>query len=236
LVDLHEKSKAKNPHVRPELLKKYGYISAPKADGYRGIHLVYKYRTGSTAHSVYNGLRIEIQMRSRLQHAWATAVETASTFTGQALKSNMGEPAWKRFFSLMGSAIVLREKCPPVPDTPVDRTLVKELRALSQELRIEAVLESWKVMVNVLGKKSDVDAYLLVLDASTRKITVQPYRKEEVPRALEEYLDVEKKNSEKPEIQAVLVSVTSLQALKTAYPNYYLDTGEFLNAFRRAIS
>ena len=236
LIKQHEKSSGKNPHVRPELIRKYDYIRHPKEDGYRSVHLVYKYRTGSTERSAFNGLRIEIQLRSRLQHAWATAVETASTFTGQALKSNIGEPAWKRFFALMGSAIALREKCPKVPGTPTDKQeLIKELRLVAKELRIEAVLKSWQVVVDVLGKKSDVHAYLMILDSSTRKISVEPFKRDELLSADTRYLEIEKQNSDNPNIQAVLVSVTSLQALKSAYPNYYLDTTAFLAAFRAAI-
>ena len=55
LVKLYEESKAKNPHVRPELVKKYDYIRNTKAHRYRSIHLVYKpkYRTKSSKRAVY---------------------------------------------------------------------------------------------------------------------------------------------------------------------------------------
>jgi hypothetical protein len=36
--------------------------------------------------------------------------------------------------------------------------------------------------------------------------------------------------------QAVLVSVDSLTSLINAYPNYYLDTAEFLNLVHRVIT
>src|SRR6266567_7569194 len=76
LVKLYTESWAKNPKVRAEFVKAFDYINGPKIDGYRGIHLIYKYRSASRRHRVWKGLRIEIQIRSRLQHAWATAVET----------------------------------------------------------------------------------------------------------------------------------------------------------------
>src|SRR5438270_11039884 len=89
----------------------------------------------AVAPSIYNGLRIEIQLRSRLQLAWATAVETVSTFTGQALKSNIGDDAWKRFFALMGSSIARREGTSIIPNTPESRNeLRRELRDCSQQL------------------------------------------------------------------------------------------------------
>jgi ppGpp synthetase/RelA/SpoT-type nucleotidyltranferase len=91
---------AKNPRRGGEFVRQYDYISNPKPDGYRSVHLVYKFHSESRALRVYNGLRIELQLRSRLQHAWATAVETVDFFTGQALKSNIGDAEWKRFFAL----------------------------------------------------------------------------------------------------------------------------------------
>ena len=42
--------------------------------GYRGVHLIYRYN--SDRKTEYNTLLIEMQLRSQLQHAWATAVET----------------------------------------------------------------------------------------------------------------------------------------------------------------
>ncbi len=65
------------------------YIERPKPDGYRSVHLVFRFKSDSAKRKVYNNQRIEIQIRSKLQHLWATAVETAQVFTGQALKSKI---------------------------------------------------------------------------------------------------------------------------------------------------
>ena len=55
------------------------YITHPKTDGYRCHHLVYEYR-GTEVTKAYTGTRIEIQVRTQLQHAWATAVEAVGIF------------------------------------------------------------------------------------------------------------------------------------------------------------
>src|SRR5690348_677881 len=60
LVKVYADSYGKNPNVRAEFIKPFDYISAPKIDGYRSIHLIYKYRSKSRRHRVWNGLRIEI--------------------------------------------------------------------------------------------------------------------------------------------------------------------------------
>ena len=43
LVSLYELGTAKNPHKRAQFVEKYDYIAQPKGNGYRSVHLVYKY-------------------------------------------------------------------------------------------------------------------------------------------------------------------------------------------------
>ena len=234
LVGLYEKNILRGA----EFIEKYDYIKQPKIDGYRGVHLVYKYRSTLSAHQTYNGLRIEIQLRSRLQHAWATAVETASTFTGQALKSNIGTDQWKRFFAIVGSAFAIRENKPIVPGTIPDKNeLVREIRTLSHELKVEILLERWGTAIHYVSQHTgDADAFLLELDPHASVIRVTGFPNSALKAATERYLIAEKEAAQKPGAQAVLVSVKSVQALKSAYPNYYLDSRHFLAAMRVVIS
>jgi len=220
---------------RAELVKPYDYISTPKADGYRSVHLVYKYRTRSEHLSVYNGLRIEVQLRSRLQHIWATAVEMASTFTGQALKSNIGDEDWKRFFVLMSSLLALKERAPLVPGTPTVRAeLIAEAAGLADRLGVEASFEAWRTAIKHLPvqKKEGANLFLLELNATTRELSTTAYEKGQAAKANEDYAAAEKRTVSQPEIQVVLVSVDSVAALPRAYPNYYLDTRAFLAELR----
>ncbi|MEK9196439.1 MAG: RelA/SpoT domain-containing protein, partial [Patescibacteria group bacterium] len=73
-----------------ELKNTYDYIDNPKLDGYRSVHLVYKYCSTSTRTKQYEGLQIELQLRTRLQHDWATALETISTFRNESFKTGGG--------------------------------------------------------------------------------------------------------------------------------------------------
>jgi ppGpp synthetase/RelA/SpoT-type nucleotidyltranferase len=184
LVSLYETSRSKNPRRGAEFVKIYDYIANPKSDGYRGIHLVYKYRSTSPKKKSYSGLRIEIQVRTNLQHAWATAVETVSIFTGQALKSNVGDDRWKRFFALAGTALAEREKRPPVPGTPTESvSLIKELRELYYVLQVETVLTRWGIAARQLGGAKGAHTYLLVLDAVAKTVQVTGFQEDELARA-----------------------------------------------------
>ncbi|HJU13753.1 MAG TPA: RelA/SpoT domain-containing protein, partial [Candidatus Nitrosotalea sp.] len=121
-LEKYEKSSMKH-----KLVKKDDYIVKPKSDGYRSIHLIYSYKSDKANKQKYDGLLVEVQIRSKLQHLWATAVETVGFFTRQAIKSNEGSPEWADFFRLVGSAFAKIENCPPVPNTPTD---IQELYGL----------------------------------------------------------------------------------------------------------
>jgi len=77
----------------------------------------------------------------------------------------------------------------------------------------------------------DSHYFLLELDPNEKRIKVTGYKNDELARASQEYLKVEKAAIEgKTALDAVLVSVESVKALKQAYPNYFLDTHRFLAA------
>jgi ppGpp synthetase/RelA/SpoT-type nucleotidyltranferase len=238
LLRMYMKVKAKNPNVRAEYVKTYDYITTPKIDGYRCVHLVYKYRSQSTQFEAWKGLRVEIQLRSILQHAWATAVETVDAFTGQALKISGGTGSekkdWGRFFALMSSSLAMREARPLVPDTPNDGyELMAELRQLSEQLQVEPRLRAWSYAMHVAEERARPDdaLFLLTVDTVGRTIRLVGYR--DMKEAQDAYLLREKELKESE--QAVLVSVDSVDAVRQAYPNYYADTTEFLNALNQAV-
>lgn len=239
VVDLYEKAAGKNPD-RPQLLKKYDYINNPKPDGYRSVHFVFKYKTPAIGPAIYNGQRIEIQLRSRLQHAWATAVETVSTFTGQALKSNVGDEAWKRFFVLMGSALARREGT-PISDNVPSRTnkLKSELRDCAQHLDVQNRLRIYGDAlkgVPALDWHPNAKLFLLQLDLKGNRVEVTAYAEDAIEQATADYLKVEKLEKGGTITDAVLVSVDSMASLRRAYPNYFLDTRAFIDAVNKAIA
>jgi ppGpp synthetase/RelA/SpoT-type nucleotidyltranferase len=62
--------------------KVWDYVENPKADGYRAKHLV----------AIVDGLRVEIQVRTTLQHAWAELVESLDRDLGLRAKFGDTEP------------------------------------------------------------------------------------------------------------------------------------------------
>lgn len=217
-------------------LKCYDYIRKPKADGYRGIHVVGRYSARDKDHAPWDGHRIEMQLRSRLQHAFATAVETVTTFTRTPLKFGGGPDEWRRFFALMGSAIALREGSELVEGTPHNSNeLIAELRETTRALKVHQKLQGWTTALRNLPNQN-IEGFkwkwlLLVLNVSANTIRVTGYRDRR--KASEAVAEIEK--SKREELDAVLVWVNSFKNLRAAYPNYYADTGEFLDALTTAL-
>lgn len=136
----------------------------------------------------------------------------------------------------MGTAIAQIEGCPIVPNTPSEHNeLVAEITELYHELQVEMVLFGITATVDVVQAEPNAQAHLLVLNAETRRLEVKSYKADEMAKASEEYLGVEQYYADNPRVQAVLVSVDSLATLQSAYPNYYLDTRDFLDVVRRVI-
>ena len=226
LAHIHQDAWDKAPS-RHELHRCRDYIASPKPSGYRGVHLIYKFKTPNPEKAIHNGQRIEIQIRSRLQHTWATAVEVVGAFRKQALKSGQGSQEWQRLFALMGSALARKEQRPSVPGTPTGNDLVKEIQSVSRAIKAEPFLAGCSEAAVFIEKTvRPAVAYLIVLDVEARRVRIRP--QDSMWVANQKYVELEKENSGKPNLQTVLVSVDSLGDLKTAYPNYYLDVSQFL--------
>lgn len=209
------------------------YIKNPKESGYRGIHLIYSYN--SDRQTTYNKLQIEIQMRTQVQHAWATAVETAGTFSNQALKSSQGGEDWLRYFSLTASVFAMLEGQTIVPGTSDNlKTLKKEIKQLDNRLNIRNMLMSYRQVIKIteFAKKTSGRSqslyYLIQLNPNNGNMIIEEYRQSELDMASKAYLDLEEKASGDSALIA-LVSTSSIDSLRVAYPNYFLDTEKFLN-------
>jgi hypothetical protein len=224
--------------IRHKLQREDDYITKPKRSGYRGVHLIYSYV--SDKKQTYAGMQIEMQIRSRLQHAWATAVETVGTFTSQALKSSAGERDWLRFFALMSSELAWRESTTIVPNTPDNAgERSRELRNLAAKLRVIERLQTYGTALRVIevsatGASSRKGTYLVMeLDTGESLLRWSPFTNPAA--AADAYNALEAATADVPERDVVLVRVESLEALRRAYPNYFADTTVFAGAVREAI-
>jgi hypothetical protein len=157
------------------------------------------------------------------------------TYTKQGLKSSQGSGDWLRFFKLVSTAVAITEKSPPVPDTPTEHSILKkELRDCVQRLHVIDHLQAYGAMFDAPDHLIGTKYFLLELDFDTHRISVTPFKGKDLEMASKEYLAVER-SAGAGQRDAVLVSVDSLQALRKAYPNYFLDTRKFVTFVRKII-
>ena len=222
--------------IRHELVRHDDYIDRPRDTGYRGLHLVYRYVSDRNPH--WQGIKTEIQLRSRLQHQWATAVETVGLFTGDDLKSNLGDARWLRFFALMSSVIAVREGYPKVPNTPDNETvLVNEVRALAIELGAVEQLVTFKAITSGM-QQSRIRGnpwIVLELDLDAPMVELRPFRAKDEDAASTWYAERELEFREMPNRHVVMVSARSVNELRRAYPNFFADLTRFRDLVEETI-
>lgn len=222
-----------NSRTKHILHKTDNYIDHPKDSGYRGIHLIYKYNGDKTEYQDYF---VEIQLRSKIQHAWATALEIVDTFTKQALKSSRGNQDWLNFFIYAAAQFAKLERR-PIGAIPEGADSHSELMRLEKKLNVVARLNAFAVSADHIMQKQDgkTDYFLLELTDHARKIIVSQYATSDFERATQHYLEKEKQAKVDPSYDVVLVAASSMHALKSAYPNYFADSKDFLKYIQRVL-
>ncbi len=222
--------------LQHELISWKDYIEEPKADGYRGVHLIFKYKNDRA--SDFSGLLIELQLRTQTQHAWATAVETMGTFSGQALKSGEGEKKWREFFTMASLALSHREKMPTIRGygNLSEYDIYKKVSKMNRELGVLEKLNGFAVAADHISHEAGNGTYnLIILNSKTKVVTIKPYSKNRLNEANLEYDLEEDRTANNKHIEVVLVSAGPINDLKKAYPNYFLDTQSFIRKIKHVI-
>lgn len=209
----------------------YDYVSSPKTSGYRSIHFVYKYHSEDPA---LDGLKIELQIRTLLQHAWATAVETAELISLSPLKSGIGDEDWLEFFQLT-SAIFARKEDLPVAKAYERFTQRDFCRIYNEKNEAHKFLDKLQALIRVVTKP-DIDSFrygyiVLYINYIRKTVSTRHFPTEEREQANVLYSKTERQISP-GEGAVVLVSTADINDLKKAYPSYFLNAAEFVHALQ----
>lgn len=225
----------KYSRIRHILKRENDYILQPKTSGYRSYHMVYQFH--SDTKDTYNkNMLIEIQFRTQLQHIWATALETMGVYTKTALKASIGDKDVLRFFTLVSSVFAIWEKTPVCPGTSDDyNELVSEIKEIDKRLNIVSRLSALSVAIKYTNEKYNKGKgyYLLRLDLEKKMLKVNAFSPTQIELATKAYNQIESVNN--PKIDSVLVSATSFDTLRAAYPNYFTDISQFVNIMRKIL-
>jgi len=212
------------------------YITSPKVGGYRSFHLVSGFKADEEKKD-FDGRLIEIQVRTRLQHSWATAVEAVGLIKEQDMKAGKGDKGWLRFFELMSAEFAYAEGCPIRDELPEQAERMDEINRLNDQLKAMTILNDIRhaseAIETVKTGKEKPAFYLLEYDH--KKKTVNATAKYHEVIEFDDYGQRERENYEegKEMRRTVLVEADKVGDLKKAYPNYFGDVVYFLQNLER---
>jgi putative GTP pyrophosphokinase len=207
-----------------KLIKLNNYITHPKDDGYRSVHLIYKVEKTPSVH-------IEVQIRSKLQHCWATGVEVFGTLEKTSFKTGDGNKLWREFFNLLSSRFALKEGLTILRQHEIlsRPQLEKQLIVKIKDMNIIEQLNAYTSIYtsnwrNERSQGRSGKYALLTLDTVNNTTRVSIYPENKFEKALEDYSEIEKTHHSSNEINIVLVNLDNIDNLEKAYPNYFMDT------------
>jgi hypothetical protein len=234
MKDVSELITALRQNLAHDLYDEDDYVNAPKRDGYRSHHMMFKFR-GTGDREVYNGRRVELQLRTRLQHSWATAVEAVGLFRREDLKAGQGNLEWLRLFELMSVEIALAEGCTDLVGNRPSR--VREIIALDKQLGAANMLENLSQAVRFTDRyHADPNSrpvyYLIKYDHANSVVNAEPYFGAIPGVQSYDKAEISENRSGKNNVSTVLVEADGVENLKEAYPNYFGDVQLFKTNLR----
>lgn len=214
-------------HLRTHEHGRFDYIANPKSTGYRGVHDVFERRVGSeNKPSAWDGLKFEVQLRTAVQHAWATAVEVYDSVQQARFKFEDDNTDAYRQFLLISEmfARVHEGKKSCLPELG-DIDLVRECQKLEN-------LTGMISMFRSLSIAQDHDALKQNSILQRRKdgtLYVWPFSS--FSAAVRTISEIEAREETE---DAVLVASKTPQHIREAFRNYFDDTSDFVDLYEDA--
>lgn len=219
-----------------KIVKQQDTLFEPKASGYRGVHLVFScYENSNETNNPWYKHKIELQLRTRLQHAWATCVETIDIFEHTQLKTRIEQqrfeqPDYRQFFKLTADLMANEEQQGFLTEHQKVKTLQQFFHA-EDVLEIENKLSSYSLATKEIGYRQakELTGQLLIWlandEAGNATVFQQYYSQNRNEVAIERYNQLE---DDTHVSLVVLVAVKTIADVQRAYPNYYADTSRFV--------
>lgn len=218
-------------------VSKYDYINQPKSSGYRGIHDVYAHyprahRRGSKESEPWHGLLVEVQYRTRVQHAWATALEISDIVDGQKTKFDLEDTDRVRFFALASEILARHHEGIRNAMVEVEtEDLCREFSNLEKKLGILQRLHALKASGGFDKIKRHNVLNIFKDDRGNPALEILTFSSP--ADAIEKASELE---SSPDSLNAVYVRADNPSQVRSAYRNYFNDPVDFVRLVNEAIS
>ena len=204
------------------------YIDNPKLSGYRGIHIVYS--VNNKKQPELSKLKVELQIRSKLQHIWATTLEIYDYWYGTSLKTQRGEQEWFEFFELCASLFANLENKLILPQHQekgiqwvVDR--LKEVKDKKIQ-KLKAIRIATTNSINNTSHRSD--DILIIIKKKNKEPQIIKFSKKQYIEAYKKYQELENKFKNSKKVEIVMFAVNDGKKITKSYPNFFNDTRKFI--------
>tara|TARA_R100001369_G_C3318277_1_gene168506 strand:- start:1287 stop:2441 length:1155 start_codon:yes stop_codon:yes gene_type:complete len=217
-------SASRAKHLLTHEVGRFDYINRPKSTGYRGLHDVFERRVKNVpGQSPWDGLKFEVQLRTAVQHAWATAVEVYDSVQSVRFKFGASQSASYNQFLFISEVFARfhegRNSC--LPDLS-DQDLFTKIEALESETGMIALFRS----LSIAQSHTTLKENSILQRTHEGKLVVYTFRNfMEAIRAISE---IEARDET---ADAVLVGAKSPQHIREAFRNYFDDTSDFIQLF-----
>jgi len=198
------------------------------------VHDVYKYVAYAATGERWNNLRIELQYRTRVQHAWATAVEIVDMVNAKRLKFGQAEDGLTRQFLLASEILARHYEGVPGHCAAAGINDVK-----SEFWQIESQTHAIARLRGLTGSHfqqfaRDAKLFVLVNFFDAEGPPFAAYGFIDNRSAVETYEKLEQEYQGKADV--VLVGAREQDAVRLAYTNYLSDASIFLGMLDGAFS
>lgn len=188
--------------------------------GYRALHMILD----------REGLKIELQLRSRAQHHWAESIERTSVIYGQHLKENEGHPAVLEYFKCL-SHVFYELECSREP-SPQEKMDLDDRRERAEQLINEAkhsdllysrasegVLQTLEEIER--NRRSPFNNWILIFDWNSGQFVNWESISKDPNEAYDSYRRFENQYTEGDGFEVVLVGSSDVSMIRKTHSHYF---------------
>lgn len=188
--------------------------------GYRALHLILE----------RDGVSLEVQIRSRVQHYWAESIERISVIYGYHLKEEEGDPRVLRYFRCMSDAFFELEAGREA--SPSDRLEIDALRVECEGIISASprgkVLDSFvnEGVIKTLTEKElrggrGLNNWIIIFDWNTGSFVSWDIVGRSPAEAIKAYVENEKNFSTEAGFEVVLIGSSEVATVRETHSHYF---------------
>lgn len=187
--------------------------------GYRAYHIILT--TG--------GVRLELQLRSQLQHYWSESIERTSVIYGYRLKENEGDPEVLKYFKLFSDALhFLEQEKKLASDKEIE---LQNSRELAEAIINQASPKSLASYVNenIIKTMSEAEKnlqgslnnWILVFDWNDGNFVTWDLVGRDPTEATKAYAEYEAQYREEDKYEVVMIGSSEISSVKHTHSHYF---------------